>query len=58
MNLFKSEGGIEKTEKDINNSFYRLNYLACKRGMKFIRSGTKLILELCKRYLSDETLDF
>ena len=24
----------KKTEKDINNCFHRLNYLACKRGMK------------------------
>ena len=26
----------KKTEKDINDFFYRLNYLAYKRGMKFI----------------------
>ena len=39
----------KKTEKDINTCFYSLNYLECKRGMKFIRSGTKLILELCQR---------
>ena len=42
--LFRSEGSIEKTEKDINTCFYRLNYLACKRGMKFIlfRNETQL----------------
>ena len=28
--------GYKKTEKDINNCFYRLNYLGCKRVMKFI----------------------
>ena len=26
----------KKTEKDINTCFYSLNYLECKRGMKFI----------------------
>ena len=28
--------GWKKTEKDTNTCFYRLNYLACERGMKLI----------------------
>ena len=34
-------------EKDTDNCFYRLNFLACKRGIKFShsRSGSKLIPE-------------
>ena len=40
LHLYESSLGAresqKKTEKDINNCFYRLNYLARKRGMKFI----------------------
>ena len=42
----------------MNNCFHRLNYLACKRSMKFISFWNETHLELWNRYIRDGTLDF
>ena len=46
-NLYESSWGAreaqKKTEKGTNTCFYRLNYLACKRGMKLISFRNDLI---------------
>ena len=34
--LFRTREAWKKIEEDINTSFNRLNYIECKRGMKFI----------------------
>ena len=35
--LYESSlGAREAQKKDVNTCFYKINYLACKRGMKFI----------------------